>query len=823
MTATDAWQRLTFPAPALRLTHQRQQARLLAALHLVWLVLALLDFLYHVATTAGFWQAHFTEFSAVLLVLAAAYALSRSRMYLLAAALDFGLGIIAILIHLGNLPLVYPEHIFYLMALGYLASIFLTPGAAITLVTGTLFLPDALALLRLDPLLAAAISFSLPAGVFALLIARQRHLPSESLRSEWLDYQQQFEFIADNTHDIIGRIAPDGRILYINQAVERMLGYPRSHFLGLSMQEWLKLVHPDDMERVRQQLQETAFLTTTTVMHYRCRHRDGHYVWIESISNPVRDTTGETGIIVVTRDVTDRVGAENRLRDSQAFLQSTLDAMPSHLAILDENGTIMAVNAAWRDFADANGFTAPDYGVGLNYISVCEASYLNGLEEARQVAEGIRRVIAGESSSYSHEYAASSPTSQQWFLTRVAPFPGQSEARVVVGHQNVTETRLAQEALEQALGMLQVSYDTLYRLIEQSPVGIQVFDTGGLCLNANSALLELFGVPDRNELIGHFNILTDAMSEAAGTRAGYLRALEGEMVHLPQVYFDFAQADPRYTTGMAGRRVFSVAFFPVYDQQNTIVNVVAMNQDVTQSRRAEQQRLELALERERVRLLRGFISDLSHDLRTPLATISTSVYLLSKATDDERRGHHAGVLQTQVRHMEQVLKHLLSLEHLESGSEDLALREVNLNELVEQVVSDHLAAAAARRQELIFQPDPNAIPLLADPSRLREAITNLLLNAISYTSDGGAITVRTIRQPEYACIEVQDTGIGISPADLPHIFDHFFRADKARSTDTGGIGLGLTITRRIVELHRGEITVNSAPGRGSTFRICLPG
>lgn len=444
-----------------------------------------------------------------------------------------------------------------------------------------------------------------------------------------------------------------------------------------------------------------------------------------------------------------------------------------------------------------------------------------GLEDALQIGDGVRRVLSGVDSRFHYEYAAHSAAEQQWFMMRVVPFPGRGTARVLVVHQNVTEAKLTQEALERTLGMLQVSYDTLYRLIEQSPVGIQVFDTNGLCVNANSALLDIFGVPGRDSLIGQFNILTDAMSDRVGTRDGYLRALRGETVQLPEVYFDFREADPRFTA-TTGERVVSVSFFPVYDQQNRIANVVALNQDVTQNRRAEEQRLELALERERVRLLRRFINDLSHDLRTPLATLGTSAYLLSKADDDDRRRYHARVLQAQVKHLEQILKHLLSMTYLESGEEDLALRDLNLNQLVEQVVNEHQAAAAARRQRLTFQADAGSLVLLADPARLREAITNLLLNAINYTLEGGQITVRILRQAESACIEVQDTGIGISPADLPHIFDHFYRADKARSTDTGGVGLGLTIAKRIVEMHRGEITVESAPGRGSTFRIWLP-
>lgn len=930
------------------LPHQQQQARLLAGLHLFLIILTLITFGLRLLNIPLVLWPDPVEFGVVMLLLSAGYILSRSRLYLLAAALDFALGGLAALTHQADVPLMYLEQIFYLLALAYLTSIFLPPRSVIGLIILTTFLPRVLAELQPEPLVAAALSFGIPAAAFVLLIARQRRLPEAALRPEWADYQEQFHFIADNTQDIIGRIAPDGKILYINQAVERVMGYRRSDFLGHPVQQWMKFVHPDDKEQVTRQMQHPDFLTTSTMLQYRGRHADGHTVWIESVSTAVKAESGRDEIIVVSRDVTAREEAERRrhasearlrtlfdsvsqsvvvidldgriqafnriaaernrqfgqreiqigdpleqyladsmrpevmraleaalagktiiseqlmtapggeqhwyefrsipvmdsagmvtaacltgediterkqaeivLRESQTFLQSTLDLMPSHIAILNAEGTIIVVNAAWREFADRNGYALPGYGVGTNYLDVCEAAYLNGLEDAQQTAEGIRRVIAGADSRFDFEYTAHSPTEQYWFMMRVVPFLEDSRARAMVVHQNVTEAKQAQESLERTLGALQISYDTLFRLIEQSPVGIQVFDTSGQCVSANSAHLEIFNVPDKDALVAQFNVLTDPLAEAAGTRQGFLRALQGEIVHQPDVRLDFSQADPRYSA-QTGQRVMSVAFFPIYDQQDSIINVVAMNQDVTESRHAEEQRLELALERERVRLLRQFINDLSHDLRTPLATIGTSVYLLSKATSDDRRSHHAAVLQAQVKHMEQVLKHLLSMTYLESGKEDLTLQELNLNELLSQIVNEHEEAAETRQQRLTFEGDASSPALLADPVRLREAVANVLINAINYTPVGGDITVRILRQAKYACIEVQDNGIGMNKADQLRIFDHFYRADKARSTDTGGVGLGLTIARRIVELHRGKITVESTPGQGSTFRIWLP-
>jgi two-component system phosphate regulon sensor histidine kinase PhoR len=110
----------------------------------------------------------------------------------------------------------------------------------------------------------------------------------------------------------------------------------------------------------------------------------------------------------------------------------------------------------------------------------------------------------------------------------------------------------------------------------------------------------------------------------------------------------------------------------------------------------------------------------------------------------------------------------------------------------------------------------------ADAEEFRRALVNLVENAVHYTLEGGAITVRTWANGSRIHIDIQDTGIGIGEADLPHIFESFYRADKARAMDTGGTGLGLAIVKRIIEMHNGTITVESAPGAGSTFHIELP-
>ncbi len=243
--------------------------------------------------------------------------------------------------------------------------------------------------------------------------------------------------------------------------------------------------------------------------------------------------------------------------------------------------------------------------------------------------------------------------------------------------------------------------------------------------------------------------------------------------------------------------------------------------DVTERRKAQKRALELIVEQQRVQFLQQFIGDISHDLKNPLASMKFSLGVIARTTNETQRQQHMDIIDTQIRHLEKVLEDLLNIVRLDR---DMALtwQIADLNPLVEQIASQQRASANQKQQSVTIRLAPQPLWVRCDPAKLSQAIANLVINAINYTPEGGVITLCSIQEDEQAVLEVIDTGIGIEPDILPHIFKRFFRADQARSTHTGGMGLGLAIAQAIVHAHRGTIEVDSTPGQGSTFRIRLP-
>jgi len=229
------------------------------------------------------------------------------------------------------------------------------------------------------------------------------------------------------------------------------------------------------------------------------------------------------------------------------------------------------------------------------------------------------------------------------------------------------------------------------------------------------------------------------------------------------------------------------------------------------------ERLEKAFGRQK-----QFTSDASHELRAPLAIIeaeSTLALQKNRAARDYRQSLET--ISQEAHRMSHTVNQLLTLARADSGKEKLTFGEVNLSELITRLGSD--LEALCQDKGLSYQSEQlENLVVKGDPMKLRQVLLNILDNAIKYTPRGGRISASVRAEGELAVVSISDTGVGISPEDLPHIFDRFYRVDKARSPSEGGTGLGLAIAKYITELHGGNIEAESQTDTGSTFRVRLP-
>ena len=278
---------------------------------------------------------------------------------------------------------------------------------------------------------------------------------------------------------------------------------------------------------------------------------------------------------------------------------------------------------------------------------------------------------------------------------------------------------------------------------------------------------------------------------------------------------------------------------PIRDERGNITGVVLVFHDITKHKQLEQALIfeRNSLERrvtERTRELTEangklteldrmkdrFVSNVSHELRTPLANTKLYLQLLERGKPD-KRAEYMQTLHREVSHLEGRIEDLLDLSQLEQDKTEVRLAPVDLNALLKQASVVQQPRAETAGLGLTFE--PAARPLLArgDLIRLQQVATNLITNAINYTL-AGAVHIRSFHCGDRVGFEVRDSGLGIAPEDLPHVFERFYRGKRASRSSVRGTGLGLNIVKEIVDWHGGQIEVDSQVGCGSSFTVYLP-
>ncbi|MFO7566580.1 MAG: ATP-binding protein [Enhygromyxa sp.] len=257
---------------------------------------------------------------------------------------------------------------------------------------------------------------------------------------------------------------------------------------------------------------------------------------------------------------------------------------------------------------------------------------------------------------------------------------------------------------------------------------------------------------------------------------------------------------------------------PVIGERGEVQGVVISAVDVTQKVLTRSE-LERSNERKD-----EFLAMLAHELRNPLAAISTAVEVLRRCGSTEPRAvNSVDAAARQVSHMRRLLDDLLDVSRITSGRIELRREVTDLGEVITQAVQLSTPLIRARRHALSLGIAPEPLYVEGDADRLVQVLSNLLINAAKYTDEGGHIELRAEPDEGEARIRVRDDGAGISPEALPHIFDLFVQVDRSLDRSQGGLGVGLTIVKRLVQMHGGRIEARSAgPGRGSEFSIWLP-
>jgi hypothetical protein len=623
--------------------------------------------------------------------------------------------------------------------------------------------------------------------------------------------EAQLRAILDNSTAVIFVKDLEGRYLRINRWYEVLHGVTEAEVKGKTDYD----IHAREIaDAVRANDREVIAANTPLQFEEQVAIADGlrHFISVKFL---LYDERGRPyAICGIATDITERNQAEEALRESQALNQAVLGSLEAHIAVLDRDGNIIAVNEAWKRFACENDGPAVADSVGANYLAVCRRSRDRGAGEAPAALDGIQAVLNGAFPNFTLEYPCHSPSENRWFLMSVTPLPGE-RGGAVVAHTNITARKLAEEALRESEARLR-------QLADAMPQIVYTCSPDGMVDYGNQRWFEYTGI-SLEQSMGNRWMEALHPDDRERTRC---QLMESSRTGQPfEAEYRLRHKDGQYRWHLS--RAMSIR-----DERGQIVKWIGTSTDIHDRKQAEAEREEL-LAREQVareaaeaanRSKDEFLAMVSHELRSPLNAILGYASLLRHGELDAQKTKRAiEVIERSGKLQAQLIDDLLDTARIISGKLRLVVGPVDMVSVIEESVQTIHPAAEAKGISLQVNLPPKIGQITGDPARLQQVVWNLLSNAVKFTPQEGRVEVRLERVDPHICIIVSDTGKGISPDFLPYVFDRFRQFDASSARRYGGLGLGLALVKYLVELHGGTIEAASAgEGQGATFKVVLP-
>ena len=403
---------------------------------------------------------------------------------------------------------------------------------------------------------------------------------------------------------------------------------------------------------------------------------------------------------------------------------------------------------------------------------------------------------------------------QRFFDVHAFRIGAPQDRHVAVLFTDITARKRAESEREELLQRLEFERERLTEIFQRSPAFIAIFRGPKHTFElVNPAYYELVG--ERDNLMGQ--TLLGALPEVE--EQGFGRILDE--VYATGVPFEGREVAARLQRQPGApleERFVDLLFYPLYEANGTISGVFVHGVDISDQVRARR----AAEDANRVK--DEFLATLSHELRTPLTAIMgwTSVLQTGKISPAEtERG--LATIERNARAQGQLIEDILDVSRVITGKLRLEVQPVDVALIIEEAVATATPAAAAKEIRLQRVVDAGASMVSGDPARLGQVVWNLLSNALKFTPKGGRVQIRLERINSHLEIIVEDSGAGIAPDVLPHVFERFRQADSSSTRSHGGLGLGLAIVRHLVELHGGSVEARSEGlGKGATFTVKLP-
>jgi PAS domain S-box-containing protein len=595
----------------------------------------------------------------------------------------------------------------------------------------------------------------------------------------------------------------DEIITFLNPEAAHLTGWAQENALGKPLDKVLRLLNGDACSPFAI---DTSFalhvrVGTETVPRPLLIAKDNSEVPFENNASLIMDAKGNVaGTVVIFRNATERKRERQRLDVGLRYADDSVATKREPFLVLDEEFRVKSANMSfYRTFHGSQDET--------------EGEIIYNVDGGRGEVVRVRTML---DDVLSHPQLVGTCCLNNFRLrtgkrvmllsARYLEVASDAPKLIMITIEDITERRLAEAALKTS----ELNYRRLFQSAKDS---ILVLDAITLeIIDANPFMTALVDY-SREELLGkelwEIGFFGDKRSS---------QALYQELQACGYVRYDHLPLETKH--GKRAEVEFISNVYLVGQRAVAHCNI----RDISERSGMQRKLLEQAEALADLHLRKNeFLAMLSHELRNPLAPIANAVHLLRlHESDDPIQQRARVIIQRQVVQLTRLVDDLMEVSRITTGRVLLRNEVVAANAIVEHAVETTRSLMDQRGHALVVSLSPNPIWLHADSARLEQVIVNLLTSAAKYTDEGGHIWLSVEQEQEECVIRLRDTGVGIAPELLPRIFDLFAQAERSLARSRGGLGIGLALVQRLVEMHGGRVEVFSAPGQGSEFVVRLP-
>lgn len=627
----------------------------------------------------------------------------------------------------------------------------------------------------------------------------ERKQAEEALRES----EARFRILANASPTQIFDMAPDGKLRFINQTAINFYG--AEHEQEIHVGDWAKFVYPEDREKLVHAMQYALESHTGFMLETRLLNKDGDYCWFITFTAPSFYPNGDFyGLVGSNVDITERKQAELAVRESEERFRIMANASPLQIYDVAPNGKLRFVNQTTLDFYGPEKEQEILDGGWVNYLHP---------EDRERMDQPMASAAEVKDFSIAEFRLKRKDGKYRWVITYTAPsyYPNGDFYGLVGSAIDITERKEMEEALQKS----EARWRELANVV---PLILWVANAQGEVSFVNDRWYQYSGLTPEQSL------------GTAGVEAVHPEDREAAVAH----WADYMQrgelfeSEVRYRSAGGSYRWFLVRAVPVKDADGTVLNWYGTNVDIQDRRVMEQ---ELAKARDTAedanKKKSQFLANMSHELRTPLNAVIGFSDMLKKGMAgslSDKQTDYVEHIATSGRHLLTMVNDILDISKAEAGRIDVYLQYVELEPLIQQLKEITSFSAGKKQVQVSFEVQPGLVGIVADPDRLKQIFLNLLSNAIKFNYDGGRVDVFLSISPDnqWVVCAIQDTGIGIPANKIDKLFSEFYQVDNSNTRRYEGTGLGLALTKQLVELHHGQILVESQEGAGSVFTFKLP-